>query len=63
MSQTITTVRGTLELVFRNGRYGAFPVGTLITNIGTFSCRDQWLETLTEGSYTRQLSMLMCLTV
>ncbi len=50
-NQHITTVRATLDLIFRHGRYGAFPVGTLRTNIGTFACRDKWLETLAEGSY------------
>ncbi len=58
MSQTITTtVRGTLELIFRNGPYGAFPVGTLKSNIGTFACRDEWLEALDEGSYEGEFDL------
>lgn len=50
-NQTITTVRAKLDIIFRNGAHGKFPVGTLRTNIGTFACRDKWLETLDAGSY------------
>ncbi len=56
-NQYMTTVRGSLELIFRNGRYGAFPVGTLLTNIGTFACRDKWLEGLAEGSYQGEFAI------
>lgn len=52
MSKTITTtVQATLDVVFIKGRYGLFPVGTIKSNIGNFTCRDQWLETFEQGSY------------
>lgn len=53
----ITTVQGTLELTFRNGAYGPFPVATLRSNIGTFACRDEWLEALDEGTYDGQFDV------
>lgn len=49
--QITTTVRAKLDIIFRNGPYGKFPVGTLRSNIGTFACEDKWLETLDAGSY------------
>ncbi len=54
---TTTTVRATLELIFRKGAYGLFPVGTLRTNIGTFACRDEWLEALDAGSYEGEFDL------
>ncbi|MDP8051523.1 DUF3275 family protein [Pasteurella atlantica] len=44
-------VKATLDVTFRSGKYGLFPVGTLHTQFGSFACRDKWLETLDTGSY------------
>ncbi len=44
-------VQGTLDVIFRDGRYGRFPVGVLHTPFGSFACRDKWLETLDTGSF------------
>ncbi len=55
-SQTIT-IRGKLDVLFRNGRYGRFPVATLHTPIGSFSCRDEWLEGLDTGSFTGEFEI------
>lgn len=52
-----TTVQATLELIFRNGARGLFPVGTLRSNIGTFACNEKWLETLEAGSYDGQFDI------
>lgn len=58
MSKTITTtVQATLEVFFRNGIHGLFPVGTLRSNIGTFACREKWLESLETGSYEGQFDV------
>ena len=49
------SVSGRLNVTYRNGRYGPFPVGTLHCALGTFTVRDQrdnaWLETLANGDY------------
>ena len=49
------SVSGRLNVTYRNGRYGLFPVGTLHCALGTFTVRDQrdnaWLETLASGDY------------
>lgn len=55
--QITTTVRAKLDIIFRNGPYGKFPVGTLRSNIGTFACNDKWLETLDAGSYEGQFDI------
>ncbi len=44
-------VKATLDVTFRSGKYGLFPIGTLHTPFGSFACRDKWLETLDTGSY------------
>lgn len=46
-----TYFRCKLDVIFRNGRYGLFPVGIIYTPFGTYACRDKWLETIDEGSY------------
>lgn len=43
---------GNLKVTYVNGRFGSFPVGTLFTDVGNFTVRDAWLETLTEGEYS-----------
>ena len=51
----LVSVSGRLNVTYRNGRYGPFPVGTLHCALGTFTVRDQrdnaWLETLDSGDY------------
>jgi hypothetical protein len=51
----LVSVSGRLNVTYRNGRYGPFPVGTLHCVLGTFTVRDQrdnaWLETLDSGDY------------
>lgn len=50
-----TAINGTLNISYRNGRYGSFPVGTLRCALGTFTVRDgkddAWLETFEAGDY------------
>ena len=50
-----TAINGTLNISYRNGRYGSFPVGTLRCALGTFTVRDSkddaWLETFDAGDY------------
>mgnify|MGYP000849324800 CR=1 FL=1 len=50
-----TAINGTLNISYRNGRYGSFPVGTLRCALGTFTVRDSkddaWLETFEAGDY------------
>ena len=51
------TVRGSLRVTYVHGRYGAFPIGTLFTDIGHFTVRDAWLETLEAGEYPGSFSV------
>lgn len=44
-------IEGRIDLIFREGINGPFPVGTLHLPFGSFACRDSWLETLDTGSY------------
>jgi hypothetical protein len=44
-------ISGRLEIVEKNGRFGAFRVGTLHTNIGVFKVKDKALEQFEAGAY------------
>lgn len=52
MSNNSTYFRCKLDVKFREGRYGPFPVGIIYTPLGTYAVRDKWLETIDEGSYS-----------
>lgn len=51
MSKNSKRFQGSLDIIFRKSINGPFPVGTLHTELGSFACRDKWLETLDSGTY------------
>lgn len=44
-------IPGKLIIKYRTGRNGKFPVGELITSIGSFTVKDKALEQYSEGAY------------
>jgi hypothetical protein len=44
-------INGKLTIKYRNGRNGKFPVGELVTSIGSFTVKDKALEQYSEGTY------------